>query len=173
MEPEGSLPNSQEPISCPYPEPDQSNPCPQCHFLKTHFNIKPPHLCLGLPRGLFPTGFPTKTLYTPLPSHISSTCPAHLILLDLVTWLIICEEYRSLSSSLCSFLHSPVTSFLVGPNILLSTLLLNTHSLHSSLNMSDQVSHLHKITGKILILCTLLFIFLYSKLEDKTFCTKW
>jgi hypothetical protein len=26
------------------------------------------------------------------------------------------EEYRSLSSSLCSFLHSPVTSSLIGPN---------------------------------------------------------
>jgi len=26
------------------------------------------HLSLGLPTGLFPSGFPTKTLYTPLPS---------------------------------------------------------------------------------------------------------
>jgi len=25
------------------------------------------HLCQGLPTGLFPSGFPTKTLYTPLP----------------------------------------------------------------------------------------------------------
>jgi hypothetical protein len=32
------------------------------------------------------------------------------------------EEYKSLSSSLCSFLHSLVTSFLLGPNILLNTL---------------------------------------------------
>jgi hypothetical protein len=30
------------------------------------------------------------------------------------------EQYRSLSSSLCSFLHSLVTSSLLGPNILLS-----------------------------------------------------
>jgi len=28
------------------------------------------HLRLGLPSGLFPSGFPTKTLYTPLFSHI-------------------------------------------------------------------------------------------------------
>jgi len=27
------------------------------------------HLRLGLPSGLFPSGFPTKTLYTPLSSH--------------------------------------------------------------------------------------------------------
>jgi hypothetical protein len=34
---------------------------------------------------------------------------------------------------LCTFLHSPVTSSLFGPNILLSTLFSNTFSLCSSL----------------------------------------
>jgi hypothetical protein len=40
----------------------------------------------------------------------------------LITRIIFGDEYRSLSSSLCSLLHSPVVSSLLGPNILLSTL---------------------------------------------------
>jgi len=73
-------------------------------------------------------------------------------------------KYRSLSSSLCSFLHSPVSSSFVGPNIFLSTLFSNTLSLRFSLNTSDQVSHPHKTTGKLLVLYILIFKFLNSKI---------
>jgi len=42
------------------------------------------HLSLGLPSGLFPSGFPAKTLYELPLSHIRATWPAHLILLGLI-----------------------------------------------------------------------------------------
>jgi hypothetical protein len=67
------------------------------------------HLRLGLPSGLLPSGFHTKTLHTPLLFPIRATCPDKLIL-DFTTRTILGEEYRSLSSSLCSLLHSPFTS---------------------------------------------------------------
>jgi hypothetical protein len=57
-EPKGSLPCSQEPSTGPYPEPDRSNPISLRSIL-----ILPTHLRLGLPSGLFPSGFPTSILY--------------------------------------------------------------------------------------------------------------
>jgi hypothetical protein len=81
---------------------------------------------------------------------IRASCHAYLILLDFMTWKILGEDYRSFSSSLCSFLHYLVISSLLGPNILIN-LFTNTLSLRSSLNVSDQVSHPNKTTGKIIV----------------------
>jgi hypothetical protein len=58
-------------------------------------------------------------------------------------------EYKIWSSSLCNFLHSPVTSSLLGPNILLRTLFPNTLRLCSFLNARDQVRHPYITTDRI------------------------
>ena len=66
----------------------------------------------------FPQVSPPKHyIQSPLPA-IRATCPAHLILLDLITRTIFGEQYRSQISSFCSFPNSPGTSSLLDQKIL-------------------------------------------------------
>ena len=164
MEPKGSLRRLQVPATCPYSEPDQARPYPPPYpipLLEDPSYYYPPIYAWVFQVVSFPQVSPPKPYM-----HLSSPT-GHLILLSLITWIMFGEEYRSLSSSLYGILHFPITSSLLGPNILLCTLFSNSLSLCSSLNMSDQVSNQYKTRSKINVLYVLIFIFLDSKQKTK------
>jgi hypothetical protein len=99
------------------------------------------------PSGLFTLVFPSRTFYfthfsyLPCVLHymppISSHCLVHP---NNIWWKV---AYKSCSFSLCSFLQRPVTSFMLGPDILLSILFSNTLNLCSFCSVRDQVFHNH------------------------------
>jgi hypothetical protein len=62
MKPEGSLPCSQQPSTAPYSEPDRSSQYLPILSLWS-ISILSTHVRLGLPSGLFLSGFPTNILY--------------------------------------------------------------------------------------------------------------
>ena len=88
------------------------------HFLEIHFNIILPSTP-GSPQCSLSPRFPHQNpVHTSPLSPMRATCPAHPILLDFITHTILGEEYRTLGSSLCSFLYYPIISFRLGKTIL-------------------------------------------------------
>jgi len=85
-------------------------------YFPIHFKIIPSTLRSS--KRSTSVGSPHQSPMCNCPSAIHSACPAHLIILDVITQMIFGEQYRSSSSSLRNLLHFPVTSSLLGQNIL-------------------------------------------------------
>ena len=151
MEPEDSLPHSQVPATCPYPEPARSSPYPYIPLLKIHLNIILPStpgsrkwsLSLIFPHQnpVYPSPL-SHTRYMPLPSHSyrfdypNNTGRGVEIIKLLIMQLP----------------PLPCSSPLLDPDILHNTLFSNILSLRPSINVGDQVSHPYKTTGRIIVL---------------------
>jgi hypothetical protein len=87
MDPDGSLPCSQEPSNDFCPEGKYLVRTLISYFFKIHFNIIFFHMGLSRPSGAFPSSLHTKTLDVLL-SSLRATCSAYLILLYLITLII-------------------------------------------------------------------------------------
>jgi len=159
MEPEGSLLSSLDPTTCPYPEPHQFSPAHH-PTSRSSILILSLHLRHSLSSGLFPSVFPIKTLYAPL--SLPHTC--YMSHLSHYFWspnwyLMRTAVHKAPHSIVFSTVLFVTLSILIW-NVFLSTVFLNTLSLCFSFNVRDQVSCSHKLMGKIIVLCSLIFIFL-------------
>jgi hypothetical protein len=128
-EPEGSSPCSQQPATSPYPEPAESTPHPLPANLPK-INSDPIRLRLRLPNGLFPSGFPIKTLYTFLSHACHMPRLPHPPRFDLRN--NICGGLQNMKLLIMQI--PPFSSYFtfLGPNTLLRTVsnTLNLCSLH-------------------------------------------
>jgi hypothetical protein len=73
MEPEGSLPRSQQPVTRRYPETAKRSPHAHIPVSLRLVSILISHLRLGLPNGIFPLPLPIKILYAFLFVPVSSS----------------------------------------------------------------------------------------------------
>jgi hypothetical protein len=122
----------------------------QVHIFPTPFFNIHSNTISGLTSGLLASGFPTEIFYAFLNKPMRDTCSVNLSFLGLITLKTLGQQYKLRSSSLCSLLQPPATSFLLGPNIL-NNLFSPTLNPHSSNSVRDHVPHPYKTTRKIMV----------------------
>lgn len=86
------------------------------YLYKIHFNtiLPPDH---GIPMGLITSDFPSKFVHVFVICPMRAVCPAHLILFTFINLIILCEENKLRSFSLCNVPELLVASCFFGPNI--------------------------------------------------------
>jgi hypothetical protein len=181
MEPEGSIPNSQELSSCPYPEPDQSSPHHPIPPLQDPSWYYPPtYVLVFLVAYVSLASPPTTFLFSPFVLHappISSSSPNF----PNYTYLAKSTNHEALHYTVISILLSP---HLFSVQISSSDACFHTPPVYVPSLMSETKFHTHTEPQVKLQYCILYFylwfcmgvklgLFFDSKREDRRFWTEW
>jgi hypothetical protein len=113
QEPDGSSPHSQKFATGPIQSQSNTIDTTPASLPKVYSESILPSTPCSSERSLS-FGLSYQNLVNFFSSPMRATCPAHLILIDLICLMILRDENKLWSSSLCNFLHSHVTSSLLG-----------------------------------------------------------
>jgi hypothetical protein len=157
MEPKGSLPQPQAPATSPYPQPDQYSPCLPIPIFKIHFNNILPSMPTSSkwPLSLMLThqnplciyAFPHMCYMPPPPPKIS-----FFLICSYDLYLVKSADHKAPRYVVFStpLLPRPLWSKYLPQHPI------NQHTQPLFINMTHQVSHPYKRTGKIVVLYILM-----------------